>query len=267
MAKKKDPSITYLNRYGFNCLKHPREGIEPMDLIGKDQTTQWLGALKTVWTSSVPEPQPSGPQVSTTIVGQKTDQLDLQLGLKILTGALAAFGATMPAVDIAYHRARKVQFSFTNVTSTTVSPLEAGNYLAAGTLKTKNPVVEHYLKGEDSQAFLIVEVLKSDSISVTATDEHGMEVGVDIPAIEGVLGTNVKVKLGGASNGTLTYTGPKPITFGFRINEVEYDGNKWSLAGVAPSPEYAFGPGGTTGTAVSAAATPILLGHSCRVSI
>jgi hypothetical protein len=161
--------------------------------------------------------------------------------------------------------ARKVQFSFTNVTSTVVSPLEAGNYLAAGTLNTQNPVIEHYFKGEESQAFLIVDVLRSDSISVTATDEHGIEVGVDVPAIEGAVGANVKVKPSGTSSGTLTYTGPAPVTFGLIVNEVEYDGNKWSLMGVKPSGDIAFGH--SAGTAVREErekAIPILLGHGCR---
>ena len=36
---------------------------------------------------------------------------------------LAAFGATVPALDVAYSRARTVQFSYTNVTSTVVPPL------------------------------------------------------------------------------------------------------------------------------------------------
>jgi hypothetical protein len=43
MAKKKDPSITFLNKFGYNVVKLPRAGIEPMDIIGKDDTIQWLG--------------------------------------------------------------------------------------------------------------------------------------------------------------------------------------------------------------------------------
>ena len=32
MAKVKDPSITYLNSLGYNVVKLPRAGIEPMDV-------------------------------------------------------------------------------------------------------------------------------------------------------------------------------------------------------------------------------------------
>ena len=32
MAKKKDPSVTFLNRFGYNVIKLPRAGIEPLEL-------------------------------------------------------------------------------------------------------------------------------------------------------------------------------------------------------------------------------------------
>jgi len=184
MPKKKDPSVTFLNKFGYNVVKLPRAGIEPLDVIGIDQTTQWLGSLTTVWQSTVAVPEPSAPRPASPVNGQKTDQLDLNFGLQILSNALAAFGATAPSLDLAYKRARKVQFSYTNVTSTVVSPLEAGNYLASGTLNTSNPVVRHYFMEPDSQAFLIVDVLKSDSITVTRSlvDPFGSSASVRIRA-------------------------------------------------------------------------------------
>src|SRR3569832_1086411 len=112
MAKKKDPSVTFLNRFGYNVVKLPRVGIEPLDLIGRDDTTQWLGPLASVWESSVPAPAPSAPRPAAPINGQKTDHLQVTFGLKVLASALAAFGATVPALDVAFSRARKVQFSY-----------------------------------------------------------------------------------------------------------------------------------------------------------
>jgi hypothetical protein len=269
MPKKKDPSVTFLNRFGYNVIKLPRVGIEPLDIIGRDETTQWLGPLASVWKSTESVPTPSGPRPAAPVNGQKTDQLQLTFGLKILANALAAFGASVPALDAAYSRARKVQFAYTNVTSTVVPPLEAGNYLAAGTLNTANPVVTHYFTGEDTQAFLVVDVLKSDSLTVTATDEQGGDVGLDVPAIQALVGAKVAVKAGGSSSSTLTFKGQEPVAFGFIVDEIDYDGAKWSLRGAAPSGALAFGTGGaaaTVGGGVVAEA-PILLGSGCRVRI
>jgi hypothetical protein len=264
MAKKKDPSVTFLNQFGYNVVKLPRAGIEPLDVIGRDETTQWLGPLNAVWKSSVDEPQPRPPRPAAAVNGQKTDSLDVSFGFKILANALSAFGATVPAVDFAFQRARKVQFSYTGVTSTVVAALDAGNYLASGTLNSANPVVRHYFTEPDSEAYLILDVLKSDSITVNASDEHGVAVGVDVPSIQGVVGANVKVKSGGAGNSTVTFTGPTPVTFGFLVDEIEFDGTQWSLRGVAPSGILAFDAAGGGGTPTAA---PILLGTGCRVRI
>ena len=266
MPKKKDPSVTFLNKFGYNVVKLPRIGIEPLDLIGIDETTQWLGPLSAVWKSAVPVPEPSPPRRAAPVNGQKTDQLDLSFGLKILGNSLAAFGASVPSLDVAYRRARKIQFGYTNVTSTVVAPLEAGNYLAGGTLNTDNPVVKHYFMEPDSQAFVILDVLKSDSFTVIATDEHGTEVGVDVPAIQGVVGAGVKVTPGGASNSTITFSGPEPVTFGFIVDEIQFEGGKWSLSGAAPDGALAFATGAPSGQG-TATASPIMLGTGCRIRI
>jgi hypothetical protein len=34
----KDPSLTYLNRYGYNVVTLPRTGLEPLLVLGRDQT-------------------------------------------------------------------------------------------------------------------------------------------------------------------------------------------------------------------------------------
>jgi len=184
----------------------------------------------------------------------------------VLANALAAFGATMPSLDFAYNRARKVQFSFSNVTSTAVTPFDAGNYMTSGTLKTENPVVQHYFTGEDTQAFLIIDVLKSDSITITATDDHGVAVGVDVPAIQGMVGANIGVKASGSGNSTVTYSGTQPLTFGFIVDEIEFDGKKWSLSGAAPSGEIAFGVHAQAMQA-QGKPMPILLGTGCMVDL
>jgi len=267
MAKKKDPSITFLNKFGYNVVKLPRVGIEPMDVVGKDDTTQWLGPLRSVWTSTAPEPTPSAPRTAAAVNGQKSDSLDLSFGMKVLANALAAFGASVPALDVAYHRARKVQFAYTNVTSTVVAPFDAGNYLTSGTLKTDNPVVKHYFLEEEAEAYLILDVLKSDSITVIATDEKGAEVGVDVPSIQGVVGANVKVKASGASNSTVTYTGPQPVTFGFIVQEIQRENDMWSLKGAEASGDKAFGAGAGTGAQPVQTGDAIMLSSACRIRI
>ncbi len=43
MAWCEDKAVGYLNRYGYNVLKLPRAGIEPLDVIGDDRHVEKLG--------------------------------------------------------------------------------------------------------------------------------------------------------------------------------------------------------------------------------
>src|SRR4051794_8617810 len=241
LPKKKDPSITFLNKFGYNVIRLPRTGIEPLDVIGRDQAMQWLGPLSKVWSSASPEPLPGPPHPAAAVNGQRTDALEVSFGLSILANTLAAFGASAPSLNTAYKNAHAVQFTYTNVTSTSVSPFDAGNYLASGTLRTDNPVVKNYFGGDKPKAFLILEVLKADSITVTATDSHGAEVAVEVPHIEGIVDAKIALKPSNSSNSTLTFTGPVPVTFGFAVQQIARQGDTWALRGAVASGELAFG--------------------------
>jgi hypothetical protein len=235
----KDPSLTYLNRYGYNVVTLPRTGLDPLLVLGRDQTLTPLGQLGTVWKTAGPPPVPAAPERAANVEGQKTDKLDLSLGLKMLANALAAFGATTPSLEFAYQRARKVQFRLTNVWSVGIDPFTLGEYLASGDLNLSNPVVSRFFDS-DSTAYIINEVLKSQSVEVTASDSDGTAIGMDVPAISNVVGANVKVSTGGEQQGTVTYTGPELVTFGFKALEIAYSSGRWGVIGVNPSGAMAF---------------------------
>ena len=239
-VKKKDPSITFLNKFGYNVVKLPRTGIEPMDVIGRDQVTQWLGPIAKVWNSKIPAPVPGPPNPAVAVNGQRTDSLELSLGLSVLANTLAAFGASVPSLSVAYSHASSVQFTYSDVTSTSVTPFDAGSYLAEGTLQTNNPVVKNYFFGEKARAYLIIEVLKASSITVTATDSRGVPVEIDVPALEGIVKGKVGVKPSSESKSTITFTGNVPVTFGFSVQQIAREGDEWSLQGAAASGEIAF---------------------------
>jgi hypothetical protein len=231
MAKCGDKSVGKLNSKGYNVVKLPRAGIEPMDILGKDKrATEWLGALSAVWNTTV-----ASPAVATSpaldISGQESNSLDLSIGLKMLGNVLAAFGASTPSLDAAYKKARTLQFTYGAVTSSTVQPLQAGNYLAAGTLNTENPLVRHYMLEDEAEAFLIFDVLKSNEISVVAKDENGVDVKVDAGVIQSIVGAKVGLKTTGSSETKLTYTGTVPVTFAFRAFEISFDLGRWKLQG------------------------------------
>jgi hypothetical protein len=271
--KPKDPSITFLNKYGYNVVRLPRTGIEPMDIVARDeQDILNLGPLSKVWSSPIPEPQPKPPRPTSAVNGMKTDALDVSFGLKVLADALAAFGVSAPSFNVAYQGAHSVHFAYTNVTTTSVEPFDVGSYLGGndddeGKLQTGNPQVANYFLNPNAKTYIILDVLKSDSITVSATDSNGVGVTLDVPAIQGVVGANVAVKPSSSSSSEVTFTGPAALTFGFAVQQIVRVGDKWVLHGAKPSGNIAFA---VPGAKPADAATPTIFDTGeldCRVNI
>jgi hypothetical protein len=247
MAICKDPALTFLNGLGYNVIKLPRVGVEPLDILGKEKTIERLGRVDQMWTSTRPLPGVIGPRDASSVAGQKTSDMKLSIGLKILSAALGAMGAAVPELTFAYKRAQKVSFTFTDVKTVGVEPLEVGQYLAAGDLDTANPFVQNFFQDEEASAFIITEVLKSKSITVTATNDSGVEVGVDFPAIQSAVGAKVGVTSNSSSNATLTYTGSELLSFGFKCFGIAFEAGEWNVSSAAPSADLAFAAVGAAG--------------------
>lgn len=236
----KDSSLTFLNKFGYNVVRLPRTGIEPMQVLGRRNSLELLGKLSSVWKTTASEPVPGAPAPVADVEGKQSDDLELSIGLKMLSGALQGLGAAVPSLDFAFTKARKVQFTYTNITSTSVMPLDAGNYLASGDLNANNPLVAPYFLGEDGHAFLIVDVLKSDTVTVSAKSDSGSDVKLDVPAIQGVVGAGIGVKSKNASESTISFKGPTPITFGFKAFAIAFADGRWTLKGMKPGQDMAF---------------------------
>jgi len=198
------------------------------------------------------------------MTGDRAANLDLGVGLKLLANALSGMGAAigLPSLGIAYNRARSVKFEIPNVTAVVVDPFAIGTYLSAGTLDLSNPFVQRYFGSDETDEYIISEVLKSDSVTVTAKSEDDTDVKLDIPALQSLLGANVQLTASGTSEGQFVYTGKIPVTFGFKLYQVYYQNGKWGVRGTKADGNLAFAvPGAGGGN------EPIVLGADRMVSI
>jgi hypothetical protein len=240
MAVCKDPLRTSLNDKGYNVILLPRQGIEPMDILGKeDKSIERLGTLSQIWSSPATLPAVKS-QAATGIAGQKTSELNLDIGLKFLSDVLGAMGAAIPKLDFAFKNSKKVEFSFANVQAVSVDPFVLGSFMTQGTLADTNPFVTRYFFEEDTDAFVITEVLKSNSITVKSVSNNNTGASLDLPAIQQAVGIKVGVSSGNTSNTTLTFTGEPMLTFGYRIFRIEFLNGKWVIRGQKPSGDFAF---------------------------
>jgi hypothetical protein len=242
MGACKDPALTYLSQYGYNVVRLPRAGIEPLDVLGKDKSLERLGALGAIWSSPVPPPAPNPPRAVADLAGLRSSDLDTTLGLGILASALAGLGKAvgLPTLTASYSRARKLQFTFTGAVSVGVDPFAVGDYLAAGSLDLRNPVVARYFGESETREYVITEVLKTDSLGVAAKGEDGVKIGIDHLPIAQALEGKVSVERSSTAADELTYKGPEAITFGFKAIEVLYSDGAWAIRGVPASADLAF---------------------------
>jgi hypothetical protein len=263
----KDPVLTYLNKDGYNIVRTPRTGIEPLDILGRDgKSIEKLGSLAEVWSSPQTPPKISDPQPAVNISGQRTQSLDLGIGLKLLADLLGALGsnAGLPSLQTNYKRSRAVEFKFIDVFSVGLTAFSLGNYLAQGTLNLANPVVQAYFANEETDEFVITEILKSASLSVTAKGHDTSDVTLDLPAIQSMVGASIVVKLGSSSDSEIVYQGNSQLTFGFKAFQTFFENGAWRIRGVQPSGGLAFG-GPPTPHANSE--SPVLLNNAGMVRI
>ena len=233
MAICNDPRITYLNHLGYNVIKLPRTDIHPLDVLVRDNgQIDDIGELDTIWKSAVPAPQPAPPADAVNINGSHTDNLKLSMGLDILASLLSAMGAKTPKVGASYKRAHSLQFTFVNVQIVRIPPLEVGKYLAHGDLDLPNPFSTYFLD-HDKQAFVITELLKANSIKVTAKDDHDTGITVDLPNLKQLVGVNVSVAASGANGSEITYQGKEMLAFGFKAYGISHAGGAWTIHGEA----------------------------------
>ena len=246
MGVCKDPVTTELNKRGYNLVKLPRVGIDPMDVLGRENNSmEKLGSIAEVWTSTAPVPPVGAPAPVSGVTGEKTSDLDVGIGLTLLADALAGLGAglSLPSLSLAFKKARKVQFKFINVESTSITPFALGKFLANGTLDMSNPFVSHYFGNDETQEYIIFDVLKSDSISVTAKTETGTTVEADIGALSGALKANVSAKASSTSASEITFEGKAKATFAFKLFEVLFENGKWVPKGAKADDDLSFAVG------------------------
>lgn len=255
MAFCTDRSVNFLNATGYNVVRLPRTGIQPLDVITRDgKTCERLGSLDQMWTSRRPVPVAGPPHPAADIEGQTTGELKLSIGLKLLASALAAMGARVADLAFAYTRADAVQFEFANVRAIAIDPLAVGDFLQDGDLHSGNPFVERYFLDEDAEAFVLTEVLQSDQLVVTARTENGTEVAVDIPAIQEAVGASVAVSAKDVRQSRVFYKGPEFLTFAFKAFSISFRDGRWHVDGVASN----VGLSTTSGAGV-VTATPVIL--------
>lgn len=216
MGLCKDESIDYLQKLGYNVVRHPREGIRPLDLIGRQREgVADLGALGAMFTSPAPTPpSPQADLAAAEINGQQSSKLSLSLGVNLLGSLIGAMGGNL-GVQTGYTNARKISFVFDSVLTDRIEPLLVNQFLTEGEIDAESPLVHEYVLG-NGELFVITDVVKSNKFTVKYETSDNVEAKVEVPVVQELVGGEIKVSASGETQSTVTFTGSKSLVFGFR---------------------------------------------------
>src|SRR5262249_40975958 len=111
------------------------------------------------------------------------------------------------------------EFKYTDVTLDSVVPLDIGNYLRDGNVDAGNLILQQYVLG-NGELFVVTKVARSQKFSVSYERKNSTGAKVDVPALQGLAGANVKATADRQTSPLITFDAPPPLGFAFQCFQV-----------------------------------------------
>jgi hypothetical protein len=225
-----DPFLNLLKSISYLPLRLPRADVQPLQLLGiegKDLTV--LGQLSDIMTTSSGAPAASPPaiqndiQTANQIQGTRTATVKLSIGLNLLSGIISALTGQNLDVSAAYQRASTLTFEFDNVTVNNVSIILLDKFLNSADIDPAAKQVQDLMIAGNAAVTTAVACTKKYVVS--AQDNSGTDINVDVPVIKQVVGGKLGISTSGENNTKVAYEGTAPITFGVQAIRLGFDTN------------------------------------------
>jgi hypothetical protein len=217
-----------LKSTGYNVVRLPKADLLPTQLLVRNgRTLRRMGDLSSTFVAdpAAPAPPISGDNPGPSISGTKSAQLDLGVGLNILSGLISSLGGSTLGLSIAYSRARSVQFEFAETHENNCQMALLDQFLAASQVNPFARAVAEMLESDD--VFVITSTLKTSKINVKAQGTDKTDLKLDVPVVQQAVGGNLKVTASGSNDSTLTYEGSVPLVFGFQAVRLVFDDGRY----------------------------------------
>lgn len=236
MPKCVDRTAKAMADQGYNLVKYPRADIDPLNVVADvGGRFEWLGPITDVWSSAVPVPTPNisaAPNFEYT----QSNEYRGAFGLQILQGLLRNIGGSGRT---SVSKQTTLTFKYHDPERYVVSPLQVGAFLKAGDLDVANPFLAAFLGGDDqSDFFVITEVLRSQGLTVTAANSNAKELAADVQAMGNLANGTISASATEESQKSIMFEGTQPLTFAFKAFEIAFVDGAWTVLGVASNAEF-----------------------------
>jgi len=218
-----------LSDYGYNLVALPKEDISPLMLLYKNgaAVSSAESTLKKLFkTADVFPPEIIKDKAVSSIDGNASIVFDAEAGISMLDKLLQALKMGKFSAKTSIDASHKIKITYENVLEDKVDLLELDNFIVGA-----EPIVDAFStfrkKLEKSELFVINNVLKSNSFSVSVEDATGTKVDIEA-TVKGIVDVNVDVSKN--KNNEITIKHSKPdiyIVFAFKAQQIIYDRKKW----------------------------------------
>lgn len=205
--------------YRANVLRTPRAGVQPLlALAVVDRRVQPRGALAGLLAGGeVMLPEPLTHPVAD-LSGLRSTSLDLNIGINLTAGFLAALGLPIPGGEISgtlLSGAKSVQFEVRDVSELSVDLGALGRALTGQTIDD-NPATRIFLVGSPIRLLLVSRVLLSRHFAVHTTGQARQSAAVSVDAIQDLIGSaQASVSWKRESADTMSFQGDTAVAFAF----------------------------------------------------
>jgi len=216
-----DRSVRFLRNMGYNVVRHPSAGLNPLDVFGyRNGQMARVGRIDDLLEDAAePMPDVIDDIPAADINGKQTSKLPLTIGMDLLGAVMTGLGGNV-GVTGKYEAASTLQFQFSNVSKALVDYADVGRYLDSGFIRWDATGIREFF-APGGRLFLVTETVKSTSFGVTAFKSRSAKLDVDVPAIQGLLGEGkVDVGVDATNESQVTFQGDVPLVFGFSCLEM-----------------------------------------------
>jgi hypothetical protein len=187
-------------------------------------------------------------QITANAAGTAVRSAKAGLSLGVVNTILTALGGKA-GLDLSATGAHSVEYHYTDVTADAVNIARLDAWLADADLASGAGRVADLLVAE--RLYVAVASLKAAGVTSKMRDEKGMDLKVDVPTVQQLVGGGVTVGGSSARTNELTFYGSAPLVIGAKIAQLKVDERGFwvnerpvsdgEIRGLSPGAEYLTG--------------------------
>jgi hypothetical protein len=147
------------------------------------------------------------------------------LGLSLLQQFLRAFGGATIGLEAHFQQAKTLTFEFDELFTDSIEPAALEKFLARADVDPRSVNARRLL--DEDKVYVVTRTLKARRFLLEGQKDRQGGVEVNVPAINDIVGGEVKVAAAGQSKSKLSFDGGDQLVFGLQAVRLVYEGTRF----------------------------------------